>query len=136
MSKDVNEIHEPQLNVNVIMDRNVSAVWVNYEDVEHFEVIGAVGSAKRHPGDTYDSTIALELATSRALRALSGKLLKRANRKVAEADAKRAAAERSDRPEKVHLTKKEWESLKAAAAKDLRVVSASASKRAPNKKKK
>ena len=83
MSK--NHRTEYMLRVSVLPDHGATAARVTYF-ADSTEVISATGSAKREPGDVYDPETGQLLAMSRALDRLAGKLRRRANGRVRNAD--------------------------------------------------
>lgn len=63
--------------------------------------VSASGEAKREPGDDYDPETGRLLATSRALEILAGKLRRKANSRIRNADAIRAHRERARKRDKL-----------------------------------
>jgi hypothetical protein len=70
----------PHLNMRVIEDVDVVAVELEYFpnlNDKYFEIIRVTGSARREPGDKFDSEVGRNLAMGRAFVRLGEKLVKR-----------------------------------------------------------
>lgn len=66
------------VDVDTLSDRNASVAAVKFNDSHHANDYAVTASAKREPGDQYDSGVGEQLAVGRALEQLGRELQKAA----------------------------------------------------------
>jgi hypothetical protein len=76
------------VTVTVLSSHGATVAKTAYASVYNTGIpVSATGSAKREPGDDYDRETGRLLATSRALEILAGKLRRKANSRIRNAEA-------------------------------------------------
>lgn len=81
-----NETDESLIRVSVLSSHGATVARTAYWHRQD-EPLTATGEAKREPGDEYDAETGRLLAASRALEILAGKLRRKANGRIRNADA-------------------------------------------------